>query len=134
MFIWPTPKPAVLTAITILTEAFGSYAVVSAKMPRQRPERFVRVTRIGGGQDHLATDVARLLIECFAKDTAQCESMCNSVRAALRNARGTTVVTTDGRVSVRGWENENGPVDYPDPDLLDYDRWQLTGDLLIKSN
>ena len=135
MHIWPTPKPAVLTAITILSEVFGQYAFVSAKLPaHSRPERFVRVSRVGGGQDHQATDVARLLVECYAKDIGQVEAMCNSVRAAMRNAAGTTVATTSGGVFVRGWDNESGPVDYPNPEVLDFDRWQLTGDLLVKSN
>ena len=135
MQIWPTAKPAVLTAITILSEAFNGYAMVSAKLPgTTRPDRFVKVTRIGGSQDHQATDVARLLIECFGKDVGQVENMCNTARAALRNAGGTTVTTTAGEVFVRAWDNENGPVDYPHPEILDFDRWQLTGDLLVKSN
>lgn len=134
MLIWPTAKPAVLAAITVLGEAFGEYADVSAKMPRQRPIRFVRVTRVGGGQPHPATDIARILIECFAKDTAQAEAMCNTVRAALRNAAGTTITTTAGDISLRHWGNEDGPVDLPHPDILDYERWQLHGDLSVKSN
>lgn len=128
--IWPTPKPAVLTAITVLTEGFGTYAVVSAKMPRTRPERFVRVTRVGGHQDHPATDTARILVECFGYDTATCENMCNTARAALRNAAGTTV---DG-VFVRAWGNEDGPVSLAHPDVIDMERWQFHGDFDCKSN
>lgn len=132
MQIWPTPKPAVLAAITILSEAFGTYASVSAKMPpHNRPVRFVRVTRTGGGQDNPTTDVARILIECFAKDTGQAEAMCNTVRAALRNAAGASV--GDG-IFIRSWANEDGPVDLPHPDILDFERWQIHGDLAVKSN
>ena len=135
MFVWPTPKPAVLTAITVLAEAFGEYAFVSAKMPaRDRPERFVRVTRVGGGMDNIATDGARILVECFARDVGQVEAMCNTARTALRNAGGTTVSTTAGDVFVRRWDNEQGPTDFPHPDLLEHDRWQVLGDLLIKAN
>lgn len=135
MFIWPTPKPALLTAITILSEAFGDFAFVSAKIPpNNRPERFVKVSRVGGGLDNIATDVARILVECFAKDVADVEAMCNTVRAALRNSGGTTIATTAGNVSVRAWDNESGPTDFPHPDLIEYDRWQLTGDLMIKAN
>lgn len=135
MLIWRTPKPAVLTAITILAEAFGEYAFVSAKMPaRQRPERFVKVSRVGGGLDNIATDGARILVECFAQDVGQLEAMCNTARTALRNAGGTTVTTTSGDVFIRGWDNEQGPTDFPHPDLLEWDRWQFTGDLLVKAN
>lgn len=133
MLIWPTPKPAVKAAIAILVDAFGNYAFVSAKLPGKtpRPERFVKVSRVGGNQPHPATDNARLLVECFAKDTAQCEAMCNTARAALHNAAG-TIVADD--VFIRSWGNETGPQDFPHPDILEYDRWQLQGDLLVKSN
>lgn len=135
MLIWPTAKPAVLAAITVLAEAFGEYAFVSAKLPgRSRPDRFVKVSRVGGGQTHPATDVARILVECYAKDTAQTEAMCNTVRAALRNAAGTTITTDEGDISIRAWGNEDGPVDFFNPDILDYERWQLHGDLSVKSN
>jgi hypothetical protein len=134
MFIWPTAKPAVLTAITILDEAFGEYAFVSAKMPvHNRPDRFVKVSRVGGGEENITTDVPRILVECFAKDVGEVESMCNSARAALKNAGGTTVTTTAGDVFVRAWGNDN-VVDLPHPELLDYERWQVTGDLSIKAN
>ena len=135
MLIYPTPKPAVLTAITILSAAFGSYAFVSAKLPRnQRPDRFVRVTRAGGGLQNIASDGARLLIECYAKDVGQVEAMCNTARTALRNAGGTTVTTTEGDVFVRGWMNEDGPTDFANPEILDHERWQLHGLLIVKSN
>lgn len=135
MFIWPTPKPALLTAITVLSEAFGDYAFVSAKLPAtNRADRFVTVTRVGGGLDNIATDTARILVECFARDIAEVEAMCNTVRAAFRNAGGTTVATTSGDVSVRAWDNEHGPSSYPHPELLEYERWQITGDLAIKAN
>ena len=101
MHIWPTPKPAVLTAITILSDAFGEYAFVSAKLPgRERPDRFVRVTRVGGGQDNIATDTARLLIECYAKDVGQVEAMCNTARAALRNSGGNSVLNPPRTVAL----------------------------------
>jgi hypothetical protein len=135
MQIYPTPKPALLTAITILDAAFGEYAFVSAKLPgKVRPDRFIRVTRVGGGLDNIASDAARILIECFAKNVGQCEAMCNTARTALRNAAGTNVATTEGAVFVRSWGREDGPVDFPHPEILDYDRWQLHGFLLLKSN
>ena len=135
MLIWPTPKPAVLTAITILSEAFGDYAFVSAKMPpNNRPDRFVRVSRVGGGLDNIATDTARILVECFARDIGQAESMVATAATALRNAGGTTVTTTQGDVFVRRFDNETITTDFPHPDLLEFDRSQLSGDLMIKAN
>lgn len=135
MFVWPTPKPAVLTAITILADAFSDYAFVSAKLPaRDRPERFVRVSRVGGNLDNIATDSARIMVECFARDVGQVEAMCNTARTAFRNAGGTTVTTTEGPVFVRCWDELQGPTDYPHPDLIEWDRWQFMGELLLKAN
>ena len=129
MTIYRTPTPAVKTAITILVQAFGVYAQVSAKMPKQRPIRFVQVSRIGGGQDDPITDRARILVECFGPDTETVENMTATARTALRNAISTVV---DG-VFVRGWSNELGPVDFPHPQIIDMDRWQFQGDLSLST-
>ncbi len=75
MYVWPTPKPALKTAITILSDAFGVYAQVAAKMPRQLPVRFIMVSRIGGDRPNPVTDTARILIECFGPDPETVESM-----------------------------------------------------------
>lgn len=129
MTIYKTPKPAVKTVITILAEAFGVYALVSAKMPKQRPIRFVRVSRIGGQQSDPITDNARLLIECFGPDTETVEAMTATARTALRNAISTIV---DGAF-IRDWFNEQGPVDFPHPQIIDLDRWQFQGDLALST-
>jgi hypothetical protein len=127
--IYLTPKPAVKTAITILAEAFGVYALVSARMPKQRPIRFIRVTRVGGQQDNPVTDVARLLVECFGPDVETVEAMSATARTALRNAISTNV----DDVWVRDWSGEQGPVDFPHPDILDMERWQFQGNLSLST-
>jgi len=129
MTIYQTPKPAVKTAITILAAGFGQYALVSAKMPKHRPIRFVRVSRIGGSQTNPITDNARILIECFGQDTETVEAMTATARTALRNAISTIV---DG-VWVRNWSNEQGPVDFPHSEIIDMDRWQFHGDLALST-
>lgn len=128
--IWATPRPAVKTAISVLQDAFGVYALVSARMPKQRPIRFVRVTRVGGRQRDLATDVARILVECFGPDVETVEAMTGTARAALRNAVSTLV---DGDVWIRDWTNEQGPVDFPHPEIIDMERWQFTGDFILST-
>lgn len=134
MLVWPTPKPAVLTGIAILEAAFGEYAFVSAKLPKRKPERFVRVSRVGGGLQNIASDAPRLLIECYALDVGQVEAMLNTARTALRNAGGTTVTTTQGPVAVRAWNAETLVSDFPNPDLIEFERGQLSGQLLLKAN
>jgi len=117
--------------VTVLEEAFGTYAMVSTKLPsRNMPDRFVKVSRIGGRQDDPVTDRARILVECYAKDTASVEHMCNTARAAYRNACATRVAG----MWIRWYGNESGPVDFPHPGIVDRERWQFTADLWIKSN
>lgn len=135
MFIWPTPKPALLAAITVLAEAFGDHAFVSAKLPGTiRAERFVKATRVGGDLVNIATDSARIIVECYAQDVGQVEAMCNTARTALRNAGGTTVTADDISIFIRSWEETSGPADYPNPEVLDFERWQFTGSLMVKAN
>ena len=130
MFVHPTPQPALKTAITILSTAFGVYAVVSAKMPRQLPTRFVRVDRAGGTRPNLVTDDARIIIDCFADSPETVESMCGTVDAAMHNAIGTVV----GSVFVRNWTGVTGPTgNYPHPDYLSFERWQMTGSLMLST-
>jgi hypothetical protein len=135
MFIWPTPKPALLAAITVLAEAFDDYAFVSAKLPGNiRPERFVKVTRVGGDLVNIATDSARIMVECYTQDVGQVEAMCNTARTALRNAGGTTVTADTISIFIRSWEETSGPADYPNPEVVDFERWQFTGSLMVKAN
>lgn len=135
MRIIPTPKPATLTAITILAEAFGTYAWVSSSLPaRDLPERFVQVERVGGGRTSHVTDNARILANLFAPDDEQAEAMCATVCAAFSNAAGTTVTTTKGDVFVQSWGNEHIVSNFPHPDILERRRNQVHGDLAIKSN
>jgi hypothetical protein len=128
--VFAAPRPAVKTALSVLSDAFGVYALVSARMPKQRPIRFVRVTRVGGRMRDQATDVARILVECFGPDVETVENMTGTARAALLNAVSTLV---DGDVWVRDWTNEQGPVDFPHPEIIDMERWQFTGDLILST-
>jgi len=135
MFVWPTPKPALLAAITVLDDAFSEYAFVSAKLPgNNRPDRFVRVTRTGGNLANIATDEAQILVEVYAKDIGQVEAMAATATAALRNAGGTTVTSGDYRMFIRRWEENSIAVPFDNPEIIDYERGQVTGTLMVKAN
>ena len=139
--LWLTPKPALLAAVVVLSAAFESadgtrWAEVSSKLPaRNRPLRFVRVKRTGGGLVDQATDRARLLVECYARSTAEVEAMTATCRAALRNSCDQWVEREDDdAIYIRKWDNEEGPTDYFNPEVLEYERWQFTGDLFVAVN
>jgi hypothetical protein len=88
------------------------------------------VSRVGGSQSDPVTDKARIMVECYGKDTATVENMANTARAAFRNAGATRYAG----MWVRWYGNEAGPVDMAHPDIVDYERWQFTAELWIKSN
>lgn len=105
--LWLAPKQALLGAVTILQDGFTNattgvrYVEVSTKLPaRNRPERFVKVSRVGGGQEDPITDKARLLVECFGRSSRDVELICNTARSVLRN-------------SVSSWVHPRHPDDPP---------------------
>lgn len=129
MFVHPTPKPALKTALAILGDAFDGVASVSAQMPRTLPSKFVVVERVGGARPNLVTDSARILVQCFAETPEAVESMCGTVDEAMHNAAGTVV---DG-VFVRAWGGQQGPTRLPHPDVLTRERWQIHGNLVLST-
>jgi hypothetical protein len=126
--MWPAPQPALKTALAILRDAFGDVSV-SAKMPKQRPGRFVRVTLIGGSRVDVVSTRARVLIELFGPDPEACESMYATASAALLNSQSTVI----SGAFVRSWDDEQGPVDYPHPEVIDMERWQFHGELTLST-
>ncbi|MGV7251929.1 hypothetical protein PJJ30_24175 [Mycobacterium kansasii] len=106
----------------------------ATKIPDVRPEKFGRVSRAGGRLQSLVTDSARLLVELWVNKSAggsvAAELLCCDAIAALQNAQGTTV----GGVFIRGFTNIDGPVDFPDPEVTDMERWQFQGDWLVSTS
>ncbi len=127
---YPTPAPAVKTARTILANAIPDTTVVTKLPFPDYPAKMIRVSRAGGHRPNIVTDAPRLLIECWTKTVEDAETLANTAIAALQNSQGTT---TDGVFS-RGFENIEGPVDFPDPQISDHERWQFLGDLLLSTS
>jgi hypothetical protein len=130
---WPTAPPVVQAAVGILSAGLPSI-LVSPIMPLVRPATFIRVDRVGGGQLNLATELARLLVECWVAETAGgyggAEILANNARHALYASAGQVFAG----IFIRAWRNEDGPVNYPDPDVSNMTRFQFTGDLLVSNH
>ena len=126
-----TPKPTLRTAIAVLRAALDPAVGVATVNPRVWPRLFVKVTISGGpGWVFPNTDITRLLVECWADSDAACEVLTNECRTALYNTEGRIV---DG-VFLRGFDNDTGPVQLPDPDVPDHRRWQFQGDLMVSTS
>lgn len=127
---YPVAKPALKVARRILADALTPIPVsVDVPFP-DRPAQFVTCNRVGGGLVSLVTDAARIQVQCWAAGHPDVEDLTNAARAALQNAQGTIV---EGAF-IRGFDNIEGPVDYPDPEVSDLNRWQFQGDLLVSTS
>lgn len=132
---YPRIAPALKIARAILAAALPD-AYVASKMPNNYSDVMVIVSRAGGRRPNLVTDQARILIEVWVRindteTTVQiAEDTTSQAMAALENAQGTTV---EGAF-VRGFDNIEGPVDFPDPDVSSLERWQFQGDLLVSTS
>ncbi|QZT61245.1 hypothetical protein [Mycolicibacterium austroafricanum] len=117
------PKPAVATARSIIAAALPG-TTVRDRIPAPRPKKFVVIKRAGGTQT-LAEDVARIVVDCYAEDSADAEDLAAEAMTAMWNAETTT------GVDYAYWSDGTGPYDQPNPDVTDRYRWQFNGLLHI---
>ena len=107
-------------AVKLLREALG--VRVSTRMPDPEPERFVIVSRIGGGGDTWSTKAPRFLVECWAPNEIEAEKLADDAWEAWQRFR-TSQVT---------WASvDNNLTRYDDPDRR-FQRFQFTATLQIK--
>jgi hypothetical protein len=129
---YPVAKPALKIARQVLDTALT--LPVSTKVPLERPNKFVTVGRAGGSRPNLVTDTVRLLCQVYWLSTdlgvGNVEDTCNEAIAALQDAQGTLVL----EAFIRGFDNISGPVDFPDPDVPDMERWQFQGDFHVSTS
>ncbi|NKU16427.1 hypothetical protein GS928_25855 [Rhodococcus hoagii] len=87
--------------------------LVSDQVPDARPPRLVRLSRLPGGGLAAAgaTDVVRLLVECWAPDDGTAERLANVVRAVLAASRSRWAVG----VFIRNWKKTAGRTRSPTP-------------------
>lgn len=135
------PKPSVACAIAALTDGLPEVdyddVYVSSKKPGPRtghtilPDRFIRVTRAGGGMINLVTDNARLLVECWSS-ADDAEKFANAARAVIAASAGGRYA--DGFIRGVNTDLDDGPVDFPDPLVTSHDRQQFTIGVLVSTN
>lgn len=129
---WLPDAPGVLTAIRIIKGDLPALKV-SDEMPRERPQQIILVSQVGASRPNPVQSVHRLLIECWLakslRTTVNLETWCAEVSTVLRSSAGSTY----SGVFSYGWSNQQGPVDFDDPDVTDMDRWQFHGDLKLST-
>lgn len=115
----PAAPSSTRVAVRSLGAALG--VPVSTQMPTRKPERFIILSRIGGGSGPFGTVAPRFLVECYAPTEVAAEEFGELVRATWRTMR------THG--INYGYDDDNlAWFDAPD---VDHSRFQFTGGLQI---
>lgn len=122
-----TPAPA-LAVVGQLLRALLDPIPVQTKMPSPRPQTIVLLSRPGGGMGNLVTDRPTLSFHCWAPDDVKAEILANRVTALLKAHEFDPV----GDYMLHGWQ-EAGRSEFPDSQVPDQARWQVTGTLGISA-
>lgn len=132
MTYYPKARPALKVARDILATAMAPIPVYT-KQPQSFPAAFVTVDLVGGNMSKIVTHTARILVQCWATSGAdgidQVYQMCQDAKNALQNAEGALTPYA----FVRGFDNIETEVNFPDPDADWMERWQFQGDLLVST-
>lgn len=112
---------------TRLTGYSAGPVVVATKVPNPRPDRFVKVTRTGGHQRDLITDLVQVTVECWAATDPDAADLARLVRAYVWMLAGTEAAGTWVRIVTE----VGGPVAFPDPETNN-PRYQFTAELNIR--
>lgn len=112
--------------VNYLTDAIEGLEV-STRVPDERPNRFVRVTRVGGTKIRLNAESPMVLFECWDTNSVDAFALCRQVRAYVHALAGETV----SGVWIYKVTEVGGPVFNPDPNT-DLPRYQFTVTLDLK--
>ncbi|QPK78265.1 hypothetical protein G7Y31_06655 [Corynebacterium lizhenjunii] len=120
-----------ITAIEIVQAGLDGlvHVPVTHHVPRVRPERFVRVDQGPPREITPVADQALVIIQVYAPDDAAGEEWAIETSGLIHGALAHRWFEMGERVF--GWEVSQGPHPFPDPDVPDCVRWQLSGTLLF---
>ena len=114
------------TAQQILMNAFRDSLPPSVpvvhKVPEDRPELFVRVDQAAPRRTTPITDVTTTFVQVYGPDVDSAADLIDLIREFCFDLQ-----FYDDRVL--GWEEDSGPIDFPDPDLPHVIRYQFIGTL-----
>lgn len=117
-----------ITGIEIMQAALREQTKVPvvSKVPRPRPEVFIRVDQAAPRALSPVQDRVRIIVQVYGSDLEQVLNLCGLVRHTLSNLEGLAP-------SCFGTDDIEGPVEFPDPDIPNVYRWQITGVIYIAS-
>lgn len=96
---------------------------VVSRVPATRPPEFIRVTQAGVRRTNVITDRSLVVVQTYAPGVDRAWELAQTLREKL-------IDELELLPNVFGWEEQSGPVEFPDPDLPTVFRIQMTGYLL----
>lgn len=94
---------------------------MATKVPTSRPPLFIRVDMGAPQRNNIIQYQTQIIIQVYGDDLSAVLDTIFGVQAYLES-----MDMIDPLVS--GWDEETGPVEFPDPDIPQH-RWQLVGQL-----
>lgn len=136
MLLGSRRHPAVSVVVSYLA-AHISEPVFYHAPAKDRPEIFVRVTRVGGPKINIVTDGPMLTIECWHPVCA--ETLALRVLDLMENAPGEYIEYTDDdgtpeKAWITSYREVGAPTAHPESEYPLLDRWVLTVRLGIATN
>lgn len=115
-----------ITGIEIVMHAIA-HAVdlpVFSKVPKNRPDRFIRVDQGTPAMLSPTHDEVPVMVQVYSLDLEEAIETAHAVRELLSVIEGL-------HPSAFGATDIRGPYDFPDPDLPSVYRWQVSGSLFF---
>lgn len=113
------PDAEALVIAYLKTKIAG--VTVSTKVPSPRPNKLIKVTRVGGSKLRLNADSPMLTFECWAATSIEASDLCRLARAYVDAMAGEKI----NGVWVFKVREVGGPAYFPDPDT-DLPRYQFS--------
>lgn len=110
-------------AVRALTAALGVRVSTQLPAPEKRPDKFVVLSRIGGGSEDWAMKNPRFLVECYATSELEAEVLADEAWDVWSGLRGPAPISTAYA--------DNNLTRYDNPDLKHH-RFQFTGGLRLR--
>lgn len=121
VIIYPDVALTVVTYLRAELADRADTATVGTRIPDVRPDRMVRVERVGGVRTNLITDSALVTVESWAASEADAAELGQLVRALILAAEG----TTQAGVVIYKVTEVGGLQHLPDPDT-EHERYSFT--------
>lgn len=119
---WRAHPPGLRSIIALLADRRPAW-VVSQDVPTRRPGQFITVDRVGTTEGGRGTySIPLFVFNCYARDAGSAEELCEQLLAELKSAQFTAL----GDVQFRDLRIAGGPQHYPDRQIPDLRRWQLS--------